>query len=210
MPGTRLVIYGAGGHAKVVLDAARRAGWDVARVLDDAPRVGQILGVSVAAATPTEVAAVAGAGLRAIVGIGDNRARERIAAGLAAAGVEFATVVHPSAVVGESVVLEPGAFLAAGAIVNPDSRIGAHSIVNTGASVDHDCVVGPFVHLGPGVHLCGGVTVGIGTLVGVGACATPYVGIGEWAVVGAGAAVVGAVGPGEQVVGVPARARPRD
>jgi acyl-[acyl carrier protein]--UDP-N-acetylglucosamine O-acyltransferase len=81
-------------------------------------------------------------------------------------------------------------------------------IVNTGATVDHDCRLGDFVHVAPGAHLCGGVTVDEGALLGVGCAVAPGVRIGAWATVGAAAAVVADVPAGATVIGVPAQARP--
>jgi acetyltransferase EpsM len=93
----------------------------------------------------------------------------------------------------------------AGAVIQPDATIGAHSILNTAASVDHDCIVGDFVHIGPGVTLCGGVTLDEGVLLGVGAKVAPNVEIGPWSTAGAGAVCVVDVRGSTTVVGVPAR-----
>ncbi|HEV8628838.1 MAG TPA: NeuD/PglB/VioB family sugar acetyltransferase [Thermoanaerobaculia bacterium] len=198
---SRVLVLGAGGHAKVVVATLQAAGAEVAAVLDDAPgRQGASLG-GVPVGGP--VAAVIGGA--AICAIGDNRARQGVVAGLATA---WATAVHPSAVVHESVLLGPGTVVFAGAVVQPDAVLGAHVIVNTGATVDHDCRLGDFVHVAPGAHLCGGVTVDEGALLGVGCAVAPGVRIGAWATVGAAAAVVADVPAGATVIGVPAQARP--
>lgn len=200
-----VIIIGTGGHARVVLDAARS--WfpeDIIAALDDsADRIGSIWhGLPVSG--PITLDAVAHIGAEsAVIAIGDNRARAAIAARLA--GTRWSCVRHASAVVASDAVVEPGAVIMAGAIVQPGAVIGAHAIVNTGASVDHDCQVGSFAHVAPGVRLCGNVTVGDGTLIGVGAVVTPGVRIGAWATVGAGAVVVRNVPDRVTVTGVPAR-----
>ena len=102
-------------------------------------------------------------------------------------------------------MLGPGTVVFAGSVVQPDATIGAHSILNTAASVDHDCIVGDFVHIGPGVTLCGGVTLDEGVLLGVGAKVAPNVEIGPWSTAGAGAVCVVDVPGSTTVVGVPAR-----
>ncbi len=198
-----VAVIGAGGHAKVVIATLRAAGFAVAAAFDDDPaRHGtEILGVPVRG--PASAAAALGL-RRAVLAVGDNRARRRLAEALGA-GHEWVTAVHPAAWVDPDARLGAGTVVFAGAVVQPGAEVGAHAIVNTAASIDHDCRVGDFVHLGPGSRLCGGVSVGEGVLAGVGCSVAPGIAIGAWAVVGAGAAVVRDL-PAETVAaGVPAR-----
>ncbi|HEY0483155.1 MAG TPA: acetyltransferase [Kofleriaceae bacterium] len=197
----RLVVVGSGGHAKVVIATARAAGFEVAAVADDDPaRWGQrILGVEIAGPTPP---VLDDPGQLAVLAIGDNRARWRLAL---AARCRFATVVHPGAIVDASVRLGAGTVVFAGAIVQPDTVLGAHVIVNTGASIDHDGAIDDFVHLAPGARLAGNVAIGEGGFVGIGAVAIPGVRIGAWTTVGAGAAVTGDLPANIVAAGVPAR-----
>jgi acetyltransferase EpsM len=92
-----------------------------------------------------------------------------------------------------------------GAIVNAKSNIGKHCILNTNSSVDHECVLGDFVHIAPAATLAGNVEVGEGSLIGMGAVVLPYVKIGKWCKIGAGAVVVKDVPDGKTVIGVPAK-----
>ncbi len=196
-----LVVVGAGGHAKVVIATARAAGWDVAAVHDDDPaRWGTaLLGIPV---TGPCADALGDPAQTCVLAIGHNATRRRLGT---AASCRFATVVHPAAVVHESVTLGPGTVVFAGAIVQPDTRIGAHGIVNTGASVDHDCTLGEAVHIAPGARLAGGVRVGDEVFIGIGASVTPNRSIGARTIVGAGAVVVSALPADIVAVGVPAR-----
>jgi sugar O-acyltransferase (sialic acid O-acetyltransferase NeuD family) len=196
-----VAVIGAGGHAKVVIGALVAAGRAVAGVWDDDPAKlgGTLLGVPVLGPTADAVRA----GFRpAVLAVGDNRARQQLAAAL---DLDWVTVVHPRAWVHPSVRLGEGSVVFAAAIVQPDTVVGCHAIVNTGATIDHDCEIGDFAHVAPGVNLSGGVRVGNGTLLGVGSCAVPGARIGAWAVVGAGAVVVDEVPDGATVVGAPAR-----
>jgi sugar O-acyltransferase (sialic acid O-acetyltransferase NeuD family) len=200
LPGD-VVVIGAGGHAKVVIATVRAAGGEVTQVLDDdSARWGErILGVPVDG--PVSDDAVANR--PAVIAVGSNRARQALARRLQA---NWITACHPSAIVHSSVSLGPGTVVFAAAVVQPDAQIGAHAIINTAASVDHDCVLGDFVHVGPGTRLCGGVTIDEGALLGVGVSAAPNVGIGAWSTVGAGAVCVRDVPSDTTVTGVPARA----
>lgn len=193
-----LALLGAGGHAKVVLAAAIKAGWHIVGLFDDdsAKRGSRLLGCEVIGGLddcPEESASV--------LAVGDNRMR----AGLAARDLSWQIVVDPDAVVHPSITIEPGVVIFAGAVLQPDTTIGEHAIVNTSASIDHDCVIGPYAHVAPNTSVAGGVVVGEGAFLGIGSAVTPGVTIGAWAVVGAGAVVTEDVAPGETVVGVPAK-----
>lgn len=195
------VIIGAGGHAKVVIDALLRGGTarDMIAVRDgNAARAGQtVLGFTIA--TPewpegTEVAVH--------IAIGDNRVRSRLHE--TAGGRPFATVLHPAATVAPSAIVGAGSFVAAAAVVGPDATVGRSVIVNHGAVIDHDCRVGDFCHIAPNAALGGAVTLGARVLVGAGAVVLPGVTIGDDAVVGAGAVVRRNIGAGERWAGNPA------
>lgn len=196
-----LVVVGAGGHAKVVITTARALGWTVDRVVDDnAARWGQaLLGVPIVGGSAI---ALDDPDAIAIVAIGDNAVRDRLAR---AARCQFATLVHPRALVDASVALGDGTVVFAGCVIQPDARLGRHVIVNTAASIDHDCVLGDAVHIAPGVRLAGAVVLGDGAFMGIGSSAIPEARIGAWTTVGAGAAVVGVLPPHITAVGVPAR-----
>lgn len=201
----KIVVLGAGGHAKVVIATVRAAGGNVVAAYDDDEgRWGQqILGVPISGPISKETI---GNG-PAVIAIGNNRTRWSIAERLHA---NWVSVCHPNATVHASVVLGPGSVVFAGSVVQPDTTIGAHSILNTAATVDHDCIVADFVHIGPGVCLCGGVTVNEGVLLGVGAKVAPNVEVGPWSTVGAGAVCMVDVPGSTTVVGVPARSHKVD
>jgi sugar O-acyltransferase (sialic acid O-acetyltransferase NeuD family) len=196
-----LTIVGGGGHAKVVIATARSAGYEVRDVVDDDPgRQGTtLLGVPI---TGTAASALADVSRTCVIAVGSNAARAKLAA---LARCHFATLVHASALVHDSVVLGAGTVVFAGAIIQPDTRLGAHVIVNTAASIDHDCIVGDAAHVAPGARLAGGVTLGDEVFLGIGAVVIPLVTIGARTRVGAGAAVVRSLPADVLAVGVPAR-----
>lgn len=201
---TDIFVFGAGGHAKVVIEAIRAATPDaVIGVIDDnAANWGKsLLGVPVVGGRDH---AAAHRGIPLVPAIGNNQSRLAVMRWAATEGLALATVIHPGAIVSPSAVIEAGSVLAPGAIVNADTRLGHGTIVNTGASVDHDCTIGAGVHVGPGARICGGVNIGDGTLVGVGAVIVPGIVIGTACIIGAGAVVIRPVADGTCVFGVPA------
>jgi sugar O-acyltransferase (sialic acid O-acetyltransferase NeuD family) len=197
----RLLVVGAGGHAKVVIDAAVALGHTIAAVIGSPGGVSELMGFPVvidAEAAHAEADAF-------VVAIGDNRARAEAFATWAATGLPAATIVHPSVVVGSDVELGAGTFVAAGVVINTGARVGDDVILNTGCVVDHDVVIGDHAHVGPRAGLCGAARLGEGVLLGVGASIIPMAAVGDWSVVGAGAAVTEDLPPDSVCVGVPAR-----
>ena len=204
----KLVVFGAGGHAKVVIDIIEQQGnYDIAGLLDDdiQHKGGSFFGYPVLG-TRADLPALFSAQLRhAIVTIGDNASRAAVAALLHQHGWRFASAVHPRASIGRGVEIGPGSVVMAGCVVNADAYLGGHVIVNTGATVDHDCRIEDAVHIAPGCHLCGGVSVGEGSLLGAGSTVIPGVRIGCKAIVGAGSTVIRDVADGAKVSGSPAK-----
>jgi sugar O-acyltransferase (sialic acid O-acetyltransferase NeuD family) len=199
-----LLLIGAGGHAKVVVDAIRVYDADAQiTVHDDNPtlRGRDILGIRIR--TPIDWSGPDVSDFH--VAIGDNIVRERFFKEGIARHLDVRAILHPRAIISTFAHLGVGIFVAANALIAPSAQIGNGTIVNHSAVVDHDCKVGDFAHLGPGSVLGGGVTVGRGSLVGAGAVILPGHTIGNCAIIGAGAVVTQNVPDGVTVVGVPAR-----
>jgi len=210
---SRVVVIGAGGHAKVLLNALAEAGVTVAGLTDANPALHgtHVLGANVLG----DDAALDGfpaAHTMLVNGLGtiaESPVRRHVFERLRSRGYRFLTVVHPSAIIGREVDLAEGAQVMAGAILQPGAAVGENSLMNTGAHVDHDCVIGRHVHLAPGVTLSGDVRVGDGSHIGTGAAVIQGVRIGSGCMVGAGAVVVRDVPDGDRVSGVPARSMRR-
>jgi sugar O-acyltransferase (sialic acid O-acetyltransferase NeuD family) len=209
----KAIILGAGGHGKVLLDAAQEAG--ELRVLgfadnDPGKSVRTPPGVPVIGNDQYVIETYPANKVVLINGLGstgDTVPRRRAFEFFRKRGYRFAIVVHPRATLARGVELDEGAQVMAGAIIQTGSRIGKNAIINTGAIVDHDCVVGDHAHIAPGATLSGAVRIGAGAHVGTGASVIQGVKIGAGAIVGAGAVVVRDIRASAVVVGVPARER---
>jgi sugar O-acyltransferase (sialic acid O-acetyltransferase NeuD family) len=201
-----LVVYGCGGHGKVVADIALTRGLSVAGFVDDGAAVGsRILGLPVLGGAGWLEASCSRVSVA--LGIGDKSARRRVYELCAKLGMVPVTLIHPTAAVAASARLGAGVVVMAQAVINPDARVGDGVIINSGAVVEHDCEVGAFTHLAPNATLGGAVRIGAFAHVGLGASVLPGKVIGDEAMVGAGAVVVADVPPRVVVVGVPARIR---
>jgi UDP-perosamine 4-acetyltransferase len=203
-----IIIIGAGGHGKVVLDIVRLSRRDNPVGFVDADE--SLTGTTVAGIKVLGDINLLGRLRRqgaggAIVAIGDNRIRRSYVEIVRQAGLSLVNAIHPSAVIAPSATLGVNVVVAAGAIINPEAQIDDSAIINTGAIVDHECRVGNAAHVCPGVVLAGRVTIGDGAFLGVGARVLPCLTVGRLAMVGAGAVVLEDVPPLATVVGVPAR-----
>src|ERR1022692_1044177 len=165
-----LIIYGAGGHGRVVVDAALAAGWTIQSWIDDHPPSLTQWDISIVASKDVVWGTLTSR--KFIVAIGDNRIRADVYRRLCELGLIPALVIHPSAVISHFARIGEGTMVAADVVVNPVASIGENCILNTGCSVDHDCRMGPHAHLCPGVRLAGMVVVGAGTTIGTGAVVT--------------------------------------
>jgi sugar O-acyltransferase (sialic acid O-acetyltransferase NeuD family) len=203
----KIFVFGASGHAKVVIDIIERQGlYEIAFLADDnvVLKGTEFFGYPVIGGKE-ELLAMRDTVTAGIVAIGSRKFRSEISSWLAANRISLISAIHPSAQLARGVTVGSGTVVMAGAVVNSDCSIGYDVIINTNASVDHDCTVGDGVHIAPGAVLCGGITVGDMAFVCAGASIAPNITIGDRAVVGAGATVIYDVPDGVTVVGTPAR-----
>lgn len=204
----QIVIIGAGGHGKVVLDIVRAAGkYEAAGFVDSsADRAGKMIGGLPIFGPANVLPKLWQRGIRAaVVAIGDSRARQQYAALLREQRFELVNAIHPTAGISPTATLGRNIVVAAQAAVCTEARIDDSVILNTACVVDHECEVGEGSHICPGAHLAGRVRVGRSAWVGIGANVIQCLSIGDHATIGAGAAVIRDVPNYSTVVGVPAR-----
>lgn len=209
------VILGAGGHARVVLDALlAQSGWSRLAFVDrDAALCGRrISGVPVVGDDDALADAHDNGFTHFIVGlggVGDNTMRRTLFEKGLAAGLAPTSAIHPAARLATSSAIDGGTAVLAGVVVNPDATVGKNVVLNTGCIVEHDSRIGDHAQISPGAIVLGGVTVGRLAYIGAGAVLIQGVTVGEGAVVGAGAVVLRDVPDGARALGVPALCTPR-
>ena len=204
-----VLVLGAGGHAKVLIEALSTASVEILGVVDPDPALMgmTVLGIPVLG-DDREVLKYSSGTVRLVNGLGSiglpNR-RQSLFEQFKAKGYNFATVVHPSAVVAADAQLGEGSQVMAGVVIQPSCHIGANSILNTRVSVDHDCHIGDHVHIAPGSVLSGNVSVGKSSHIGTGSTIIQGINVGRHTVVGAGSVLLKDVPSGVTVYGVPAK-----
>lgn len=198
----KVVIIGAGGHAKVIADIVLLNGDNLVGFLDDSDEKQgseifkgyKVIGrVSEADEYSDD---------HFVIAIGDNHTRAQIAESL---NVKFYTAVHPTAVIADTVKIGEGTVIMAGSIINPDTTIGKHCIINTLCSIDHDNHIEDYVHISPGAHLAGTVSVGKHSWICTGASIINNISVSSDAIIGAGATVIKNIENTGTYVGTPAR-----
>ncbi len=189
-----MYLYGASGHAKVIMDILAANGMQVDALVDDNVDLKNLQGIPVIHSAEGRSPFV--------ISIGNNKIRKMIAERLQA---EFISAIHPSAIISPSAKIDKGTVVMQGAIVQADAKIGKHCIINTAVTVDHECVIGDYVHISPNASLCGNVQVGEGSWIGAGTVIIPGVKIGRWSVIGAGSVVVKDIPDGVVAYGNPCK-----
>jgi UDP-N-acetylbacillosamine N-acetyltransferase len=206
-----LVVWGAGGHAKVVAEIVNLLGRrKIVAFIDDAAHgegtKEKFLGIRLISDRQDLASLLRRNRPEIVIAIGNCSTRIRLAAQAQSIGFKLCEpLVHPAAVVSSSATLGRGTVVLAGAVINAAAALGENVIVNTCASVDHDCAIEDGVHICPGARLAGDVSVEHGAWVGLGAAVIEKVRIGKGAMIGAGAVVVGDIPANVLALGCPAR-----
>jgi len=201
---SKLIIIGASGHGKVVLDiAVKMRKWLDFAFLDDDDSIKFLMGINVAGKTEDASKYINQADI--FVAIGNNSTRQKIQQKLEAEGASIPLMIHPNSVIGPDVGLGCGTVVMAGAVINCSTKVGKGCIINTGATVDHDCFIEDYVHISPGGHVAGTVKVGQGSWLGIGSVISNNITVTCNCVIGAGSVVVKDIFEQGTYAGIPAK-----
>ena len=201
----KIIVLGAGGHAKVVVDTLRAQGITVDGIVDPHLAKSETLwrGLNVLG-SDEKLLELDTNDYLLVNGVGSlpgNNLRQKLFTKFKVAGFDFLTIIHPTAIIGAGVQLEEGVQVMAGAIIQPDCHVAKNTILNTGVTLDHDCRVGANVHIAPGVNISGDVVISDGAHVGTGASIVQGVTIGKGSLIGAGTVVVRSVPDNAKLLG---------
>jgi len=203
-----IIVYGAGGHAKAVIDVIEQSGrYSIIGLLDSYKPAGTVVYGYPVLGNNDWLASHYKEVYGGIVGIGDNSLRASIAGAIKAVhpSFSFISAIHPTASLARGASIGAGSVLMAGAFVGSDTLLGEHCVLYAGASIDHDCSIGSFVSFAPKAATGGGVAIGDYSAVAIGASIIHGRTIGEHTVVGAGSTVISDLPSHTVAYGTPAR-----
>lgn len=165
-----LLILGAGGHGRVVAEAAELSGkWDRISFLDDREDIKKIYDFSIVGQV-SDYSKLSTKYGHAFVAIGNNEKRLELIDKLLKVGFEVPIIIHPKAIVSKYSLVELGTVILAGAVVNSNTTIGRGGIININSTVDHDCEIQCGVHVSSGAVVRSMVEIGNFSTIGARAC----------------------------------------
>lgn len=200
----KIVIIGASGHGKVVANIAKLNDYKEIIFLDDDINKKEC-GLYKVNGTSEKIESFIKQGYDFAVAIGDNKTRMKIYENLADKKVKLPTLLHPTAVIDETVNIGNGSVVMANVVINSSANIGNACIINTSSSIDHDCNIRNYVHVSPGVHIAGTVNVGERTWIGIGGNIINNLNICGDCIIGAGSLVTKDINSAGTYIGIPER-----
>ncbi|MCD4794178.1 MAG: acetyltransferase [Bacteroidales bacterium] len=195
-----MFLYGASGHAKVIIDILLKNNVLIGGLFDDNPQI-EVFGKFKCFGSYNKNILNND---ELIISIGNNSIRKKIVSKLKEE-VSFGIAIDTSAIISSSVKIGKGTVIMPNVVINSDTFIGNHVIINTSASIDHECIISDYVHISPGSILCGNVSIGEASHIGAGATIIPNITIGNNVIIGAGSVVTKNIPDNYVAVGVPAK-----
>ena len=202
---SKIILVGAGGHAKVCIELFRAMNESIAFCVSESEGPDHCLGVPVLKGSDHLSKLYAKGYTKLFVAIGANSTRYRLSIAAIKQGYQLVNAISPQAIISPTVKLGVGVAVMAGVVINADAMIDDVTIINTGATIDHDCCIGKAVHIAPQCALAGNVNVGDHSFLGIGCNVIPGIEIGENVTVGAGSAVIANIASNMKVAGIPAK-----
>lgn len=201
----KLIIIGAGGYSKSVLDSVDKNKIQMTGFIDEFTNKKEHLGYSILCNKFADLKKTKD--YVYFIAVGNNINRKRWYDLLKSNNLEIINVIDNSAIISPNAELSKkgGIFVGKRAIINSGAKIGYNCIINTGALVEHGCFVGNHVNVSTYSILNGDVKVQDGSFIGSSSVSIGQIKIGEWAVIGAGAVVIKNVDSNTTVAGVPAK-----
>lgn len=176
-----MILFGASGHCKVIIDLVLLNNLKIEKILDDNPLVNEIFTI------PVVLNNVSIQKQKAIISIGNNKNRKKIAS---LYDLDYQSVFHPKSAISKFSKIGKGTVVMANSSINAGAKIGNHCIINTNAVIEHDCEISDYVHICPNAAVAGNVKIGEGSQIGIGASIKQGINIGKWCVIGAGSVIL--------------------
>jgi len=206
----KIVVFGSGGHAKVIVDIIEKEGvYQILGFVDPIRSLGEdyngypVLGSEKEILDLKKKHRIDGG----IIAIGDNWSRYKIVQNVLKSipDFHFVKAIHPSSQIAKHVSINRGTVVMPGAVINSGTEIGEFCVVNTNSSIDHDNVFENYSSIMPKAATGGGVRIGEFSVLGMGACVLPAVQVGAHTLIGAGSVLLESAGDNSVFIGSPAK-----
>lgn len=205
----KIVLVGAGGHCKVIIDIINSTQQFHIIGITDKNNIGsKVFGIPILGddtilqdlyKNGTEYAFVS------VGSINNLPFRYELYKKLKEIGFKIPILTHKNAIVSQYAKIEEGTCVMPNAVINANAYIGKNSIINSSSIIEHDCSIGDNCHISPGAKLGGNSKVGDNVHIGIGATIIHSISIGNNTIIGAGAVVIDNIGDNRVAVGVPAK-----
>lgn len=206
-----IIIIGASGHAKVIIDIIEQINkFNIVGLIDSFKPIDFKIFKYKVIGREEDIPKLA---LKynfnkGIIAIGDNWTRKKMYHKIKNIYPEFdyISAIHPKAIIGKHVTIGKGTVIMAGVIVNSDSKIGRFCILNTKASLGHDGNLKKFASLAPNSTVGGNVKIGTCTAICIGTNILQNIIIGKYTIIGAASLVNRNIPDYKMAYGSPAKA----
>lgn len=155
------IIYGAGGHARVIADALKKSGKELIAYFDDADTISEIKRIPVVNYSNTSFPDA-----NLIIGVGNNKIRKQISEYV---DHKFGIIIHPGATIATDAIIGEGSVVLAGAVIQNGVIIGKHVIINANVTIDHDVIINDYSSIYPNSYLGAEAHIGAGATIEAGA-----------------------------------------
>ena len=198
-----IIIIGTGGFAREVagllLDMGLGEEWVAFVERDEVWKQGQIFGKPI-----WKESTINPHNFRLVVGVSKPDVREKIVSRLPI-GIDYPTLIHPSAICSPWVEMGIGTILCAGCILTTEIKLGKHVQLNLNTTIGHNVQLGNFVTTAPAVNISGDCRIGDQVYLGTQAATKQGIHLANGVTLGMGAMAVKDLKEPGTYIGVPAR-----
>ena len=198
----KLILVGAGGHAKSVVDSINELEYELCGFIDS-NKEGTHIGLPIFGAELDDIKNYEK--FSYFVSIGDIMCRKAWFEKIKERKLNIINIVDKTALISSTAMIGVGNFIGKYAIINADSIIGDNNIINTKSLIEHECKIANNCHISTNSVINGNVVVENNVFLGSGSVCNGQLKIGSDSIVGSGSVVIKDVPEKVTVVGVPAK-----
>lgn len=204
----KIVLLGGGGHCRSVTDSILKSNeYEICGIVDNSPDI-DVYGIKYLG-NDSILGSLKSKGVDNIFicigSVGDTSLREKLYEKVISMGYNVPSIIDKTAEIAQNVITGKGVYAGKNCVINACAKIDDMAIINTSCVVEHDCIIGKYVHISPSATLCGNVNIGKSSHIGANATVIQGIRICSDVIIGAGSVVVKDILNKGTYVGNPAR-----